>query len=140
VDGRIKSAIGIGSLLDDGIGDTIRVSLTEDPVEEIPVARRLVEPYNRLLRELEGHDRIRPAMPAEDCRLPSGLPASVHREGELAVRGRATTGDHPGPMSRSQPAVEGLHRGAGRPATAGERCVSDPLASLELPFDPFSYG
>ncbi len=41
-DGRVKSAIGIGSLLMDGIGDTIRVSLTEDPVREIPVARRLV--------------------------------------------------------------------------------------------------
>ena len=41
-DGRIKSAIGIGSLLCDGIGDTIRVSLTEDAVEEIPVARELV--------------------------------------------------------------------------------------------------
>lgn len=41
-DGRIKSAIGIGSLLADGIGDTIRVSLTEDSVHEIPVARALV--------------------------------------------------------------------------------------------------
>jgi (E)-4-hydroxy-3-methylbut-2-enyl-diphosphate synthase len=40
-DGRIKSAIGIGSLLEDGIGDTIRVSLTEDPVKEIPVAAAL---------------------------------------------------------------------------------------------------
>jgi (E)-4-hydroxy-3-methylbut-2-enyl-diphosphate synthase len=38
-DGRIKSAIGIGSLLEDGLGDTIRVSLTEAPVREIPVAR-----------------------------------------------------------------------------------------------------
>jgi (E)-4-hydroxy-3-methylbut-2-enyl-diphosphate synthase len=42
-DGRIKSAIGIGSLLADGIGDTIRVSLTEDSVFEIPVARALVD-------------------------------------------------------------------------------------------------
>lgn len=42
-DGRIKSAIGIGSLLADGIGDTIRVSLTEDSVHEIPVARALAE-------------------------------------------------------------------------------------------------
>ena len=41
-DGRIKSAIGIGSLLSDGIGDTIRISLTEDSVHEIPVARALV--------------------------------------------------------------------------------------------------
>lgn len=42
-DGRIKSAIGIGALLADGVGDTIRVSLTEDSVHEIPVARALVE-------------------------------------------------------------------------------------------------
>jgi (E)-4-hydroxy-3-methylbut-2-enyl-diphosphate synthase len=45
-DGRIKSAIGIGSLLSDGIGDTIRVSLTEDSVHEIPVAQALVAPFN----------------------------------------------------------------------------------------------
>ncbi|MCH8805961.1 MAG: (E)-4-hydroxy-3-methylbut-2-enyl-diphosphate synthase [Planctomycetes bacterium] len=42
-DGRIKSAIGIGALLEDGIGDTIRVSLTEHPIREIPVARALAE-------------------------------------------------------------------------------------------------
>jgi (E)-4-hydroxy-3-methylbut-2-enyl-diphosphate synthase len=45
-DGRIKSAVGIGALLEDGIGDTIRVSLTEDPEFEIPVAQKLVEKYN----------------------------------------------------------------------------------------------
>lgn len=42
-DGRIKSAVGIGALLLDGIGDTVRVSLTEDPVAEIPVARDLID-------------------------------------------------------------------------------------------------
>ena len=42
-DARIKSAIGIGSLLLDGLGDTLRVSLTEDPVAEIPVARDLAD-------------------------------------------------------------------------------------------------
>ncbi|MBV8215204.1 MAG: (E)-4-hydroxy-3-methylbut-2-enyl-diphosphate synthase [Verrucomicrobia bacterium] len=47
-DGRIKSAIGIGSLLADGLGDTIRVSLTEDSVHEIPVAQALVAPYNAI--------------------------------------------------------------------------------------------
>ncbi len=46
-DGRIKSAVGIGSLLSDGLGDTIRVSLTEDPEHEIPVARQLVQLYAR---------------------------------------------------------------------------------------------
>ena len=45
-DGRIKSAIGIGSLLADGIGDTIRVSLTEDAIYEIPVAQALAGPFN----------------------------------------------------------------------------------------------
>lgn len=44
-DGRIKSAIGIGTLLEDGIGDTIRVSLTEDPEFEIPVCRDIVKRY-----------------------------------------------------------------------------------------------
>lgn len=47
-DGRIKSAIGIGSLLADGLGDTIRVSLTEDPVYEIPVARNLAQLAHKL--------------------------------------------------------------------------------------------
>jgi len=44
-DGRIKSAVGIGTLLEDGIGDTIRVSLTEDPELEIPVCKDMVKRY-----------------------------------------------------------------------------------------------
>jgi (E)-4-hydroxy-3-methylbut-2-enyl-diphosphate synthase len=47
-DGRVKSAIGIGSLLEDGIGDTIRVSLTEDSIHEIPVAQALVKKFNAM--------------------------------------------------------------------------------------------
>ncbi|MEZ4704426.1 MAG: (E)-4-hydroxy-3-methylbut-2-enyl-diphosphate synthase [Bdellovibrionota bacterium] len=54
-DGRIKSAIGIGSLLADGLGDTIRVSLTEDPEKEIPVAHALIASYQRSL-EAESWD------------------------------------------------------------------------------------
>lgn len=46
-DGRIKSAVGIGTLLEDGLGDTIRVSLTEDPEFEIPVAQALVARYEK---------------------------------------------------------------------------------------------
>jgi len=46
-DGRIKSAVGIGTLLEDGIGDTIRVSLTEDPEFEIPVCKDLVQRYEQ---------------------------------------------------------------------------------------------
>jgi (E)-4-hydroxy-3-methylbut-2-enyl-diphosphate synthase len=44
-DGRIKSAVGIGTLLEDGLGDTIRVSLTEEPEAELPVAKKLVDRY-----------------------------------------------------------------------------------------------
>ncbi len=56
-DGRIKSAIGIGSLLADGIGDTVRVSLTEDSVHEIPVAQALVAFYEK--NDLEPTARYR---------------------------------------------------------------------------------
>jgi (E)-4-hydroxy-3-methylbut-2-enyl-diphosphate synthase len=45
-DGRIKSAVGIGALLEDGIGDTIRVSLTEEPEKEIPVAQKLMNKFS----------------------------------------------------------------------------------------------
>src|SRR6202008_158421 len=52
-EGRIKSAVGIGPLVDHGRGGTARVSLTEEPEEEIPVAQRLVAPYNAGLSAAE---------------------------------------------------------------------------------------
>lgn len=55
-DGRIKSSVGIGTLLEDGLGDTIRVSLTEEPEAEVPVAIALVDRY----RHRESHDPIPP--------------------------------------------------------------------------------
>ena len=63
-DGRIKSAIGIGTLLEDGIGDTIRVSLTEDPELEIPVCKDIVkryEPYQ--LKKEESNELKSSAIP-----------------------------------------------------------------------------
>ena len=57
-DARIKSAIGIGSLLADGIGDTIRVSLTEDSIHEIPVAKALIETGNRIADRGKGLSAI----------------------------------------------------------------------------------
>ena len=75
-DGRIKSAVGIGSLLEDGIGDTIRVSLTEDPEREIPVARELVSvtsanrlPDGSAHAEVHEHD----VSPYEFDRFPSAV-------------------------------------------------------------------
>lgn len=52
-DGRIKSAVGIGTLLEDGLGDTVRVSLTEEPEAEAPVAIALVERYSQRKAESE---------------------------------------------------------------------------------------
>jgi (E)-4-hydroxy-3-methylbut-2-enyl-diphosphate synthase len=60
-DGRIKSAVGIGTLLEDGIGDTVRVSLTEDPEFEMPVAYSLVKRYDQ---------RAALAKPIEPCEVP----------------------------------------------------------------------
>ncbi|RLD47670.1 MAG: 4-hydroxy-3-methylbut-2-en-1-yl diphosphate synthase, partial [Bacteroidetes bacterium] len=51
IDGRVKSAIGIGTLLNDGIGDTIRVSLTEPPQDEIPVAKAIVNYFEKKLTD-----------------------------------------------------------------------------------------
>src|SRR6218665_800865 len=59
-DGRIKSAVGIGTLLEDGLGDTVRVSLTEAPEKEAPVARALVERY-------EHRTPHAPIDPVESC-------------------------------------------------------------------------
>ena len=55
-DGRIKSAVGIGALLEDGLGDTVRVSLTEEPEFEAPVAQALVDRYAERAR----HTQIAP--------------------------------------------------------------------------------
>ena len=71
-DGRIKSAVGIGALLTEGIGDTIRVSLSEEPECEIPVARKLVDlipECSRLRDEAEASiqdDTITLSLPASD--------------------------------------------------------------------------
>ncbi|MFP4260449.1 MAG: (E)-4-hydroxy-3-methylbut-2-enyl-diphosphate synthase [Opitutales bacterium] len=65
-DARVKSAIGIGTLLYDGLGDTIRVSLTEDPVYEIPVARDLAEKAMRLWEAQESTPMPEPRSDAID--------------------------------------------------------------------------
>ncbi len=57
-DGRIKSAIGIGTLLEDGIGDTIRVSLTEDPEFEIPVCKDIVSRYENRKNTMPAIEKI----------------------------------------------------------------------------------
>lgn len=82
-DGRIKSAVGIGALLEDGIGDTVRVSLTEEPEAEIPVAKKLVEKFQQSVKLL---------LPEED--LPYD-PFSFSRRESFSV---LNIGDHNHPI------------------------------------------
>ena len=74
-DGRIKSAVGIGTLLEDGIGDTVRVSLTEAPEYEAPVARMLIDRYT----DRAGHAPIKPI-----CQVPIN-PFQYHRRETIEV-------------------------------------------------------
>jgi (E)-4-hydroxy-3-methylbut-2-enyl-diphosphate synthase len=103
-DGRIKSAIGIGSLLADGLGDTIRVSLTEDPVKEIPVARaiaaRIAAQWNETARRRvaipdpgapfvgDPYEHVRRASQAVAC-------AAIEVGGEAPVRAELEIGPPP---------------------------------------------
>lgn len=86
-DGRIKSAVGIGALLEDGLGDTIRVSLTEDSVHEIPVCKELVKTYN---------DR-RPATPLPLAVTETRTPFTYTRRPvpEYVIGGLRLGRDHP---------------------------------------------
>lgn len=74
-DGRMKSAVGIGALLSDGLGDTIRVSLSEDPEAEVPVARKLVD----YVMQRQGHSAI------EGTTYPGFSPFSTDRRETEAV-------------------------------------------------------
>ena len=60
-DGRIKSAVGIGSLLNDGIGSTVRVSLTEDPIKEIPVAKKVTSYFQKMEDEASQYATVAPS-------------------------------------------------------------------------------
>jgi 1-hydroxy-2-methyl-2-(E)-butenyl 4-diphosphate synthase len=77
-DGRIKSAIGIGTLLEDGIGDTIRVSLTEDPEFEIPVCKDIVSRYT-------GRGNHAPIEPLKDAGALPYSPFSYKRRDTITV-------------------------------------------------------
>ncbi len=101
-DGRIKSAIGIGSLLLDGLGDTIRVSLTEDSVYEIPVARAISEKAMSLWRG----SHIQPSTP--NVQLPTDSALSVESS-PLNVEGSESSGDSVDPYHFTRRETTTLH-------------------------------
>ncbi|MCX6235467.1 MAG: (E)-4-hydroxy-3-methylbut-2-enyl-diphosphate synthase [Bacteroidetes bacterium] len=80
-DGRIKSAVGIGALLEDGIGDTIRVSLTEDPECEIPIAKILSDRYTRR----------QPHLPIPDTATSPHNPFEYHKRETIAAKNIGST-------------------------------------------------
>ncbi len=132
-DARIKSAIGIGALLEEGIGDTIRVSLTEDPVREIPVALAMAAPYNRPGTDTETGPRIKPPVSLAPAPIRPGERRSsrpIH-EGPCGYGGRQTV--------RVDVVVspEGLDRLPSLPAGAGEAM---PAEWITLDLRNFSGG
>jgi (E)-4-hydroxy-3-methylbut-2-enyl-diphosphate synthase len=106
-DGRIKSAVGIGALLDDGLGDTVRVSLTEEPEAEVPVAQRLVAPYNAGLiaaeRFVDRRERVDPYTYARRLSTSTSI-------GSLEVGGSETVAvvDPPEEALLATPALDNL--------------------------------
>ncbi len=106
-DGRIKSAIGIGALLADGIGDTIRVSLTEDPELEIPVARDLAKPFQGrpAVKPLRGTQGLSYCLDSFDFRRRETAPMTLgpmRLGGEEPVRALAAAGRGPASASTLQ--------------------------------------
>ena len=86
-DGRIKSAVGIGTLLEDGLGDTVRVSLTEDPEFEMPVARDLIKRYE----SRNSHQKIEKLKKEGDKIVLSYNPYEYERRQSVSV---STIGEH----------------------------------------------
>lgn len=127
-DGRIKSAVGIGTLLEDGLGDTIRVSLTEDPELEIPVCRDIVERYiSGPLPNLPPKGEGTPTTQTSLTQIAGDN--SVTHKGEVSEQGSSPLG--------------GSWKGASHINEAGAQ-VSPPPGEpegtvLHLPYNPFAY-
>lgn len=110
-DGIIKSAAGIGTLLEDGIGDTIRVSLTGDPLKEIPVAREIVKRYKGQESSPEQHLPYTGYSKGSGSQQPS--PFEFHKRTSIAVG--MVGGDHPFQVLQSTENGPELLNEAGEP-------------------------
>ncbi len=125
-DGRIKSAIGIGSLLLDGLGDTLRVSLTEDSVYEIPVARALADKAMALWQT----QMDTPLAPAHDSIDPFHFTKRFIAPVELAP-GCALGADHPPRVIARVSSAAGLGEAAAK--LRGARLDDTPAEGLLVP-------
>jgi len=134
-DGRIKSAIGIGTLLEDGIGDTIRVSLTEDPEFEIPVCKDLVKRYEgRIATDVPAIapvDKL-PYSPFEYRRRPSKAVANI---GDHHVPVVVADFMQAGSISRADLQAVGYSYDAGRDKWNISDGAADYLYTAKKPVD-----
>ena len=124
-DGRIKSAVGIGALLADGIGDTIRVSLSEEPEEEIPVARHLVDYIGRKAGHMlvpgeaySGFDWIRPARRSTTAVADIG---GRHLPVVIMSQGKGDSSNNAQPDNKAdRPRADYIYTGSAWPEDAAE--------------------
>lgn len=122
-EGRIKSAMGIGALLEDGLGDTIRVSLTEDPVNEVPVGFALVKKYNDAQKVMgdKGHVPVKQLIESRVAKplfeVPPFDPVSYGRRKTIVI------GAGPGDIGgENLPIVETT---ATKPVASGDRLLEE---------------
>ena len=127
-EGRIKSAMGIGALLEEGLGDTIRVSLTEDPVHEVPVGFALVKKYNDFQKVMgnKGHAPVNRLMESQVAKpsfeMPPFDPVSYRRRKTMVIE--AGPGDIGG---ENLPMVETTAR---EPVTNGDMLLEELRSRL----------
>ena len=137
-DGRIKSAVGIGSLLEDGIGDTIRVSLTEEPEAEIPVARSIASRY---ARRTEGGTVTQDDAPWDFYHF-ERRPSRTTSLGPVGIGGSAAVAviaTIDGPLARQSSAMARMLRWAS-PAGRRQPKPDAALVTLETPGDVEALG
>ena len=127
-EGRVKSAMGIGALLEEGLGDTIRVSLTEDPVHEVPVGFALVKKYNDFQKVMgnKGHAPVNRLMESQVAKpsfeMPPFDPVSYRRRKTMVIE--AGPGDIGG---ENLPMVETTAR---EPVTNGDMLLEELRSRL----------
>jgi len=128
-DARVKSAIGIGALLEEGLGDTIRVSLTEDPVREIPVARALAD---RFAARFCGAPADRGEGPSASSRLHTSPHASERRDpAHRAGTGGEGRPSRPVPTRRTVRVDLELGAVPSEPSQAADRLVASIAHALD---------
>ena len=129
-EGRVKSAMGIGALLEEGLGDTIRVSLTEDPVHEVPVGFALVKKYNDFQKVMgnKGHAPVNRLMESQVAKpsfeMPPFDPVSYRRRKTMVIE--AGPGDIGG---ENLPMVETTAR---EPVTNGDMLLEEIRSRLVI--------